>query len=333
MRAFLFAGRALTAHDTSFGEALAAAHRARARPLCLCTGKGVAMYVARLGAGFVLKRMPGTGSLHAPGCPSKGPPIVPTPIGTLPTTGEEDGSTSLAVSFSLAKRIPPPTAPQSSEPARTSTAQRDGLTLAGFLHYLWNEAELNKWQPSFAGRRSWATVRRRLLAASLGKTIGPRPLTELLYIPEVFSVERRREIRERRLAAWAPCVQSPEGTGRLMVLIGELKQVTPTSYGSRIVIKHVPDRSFRDEQDGRRWATWNLHANAKPAGRDGRHWLVVATFSANVVGMPFIEEATAVPTNRYWLLEDAGFSAHIPSAALRSRWTGSDISDHPTVNP
>jgi hypothetical protein len=61
----------LTADDVRFGKALAAAHRARTRPLCLCTGNGVAMYVARLGSGFMLKRMPGTGSLHSPRLPHR----------------------------------------------------------------------------------------------------------------------------------------------------------------------------------------------------------------------------------------------------------------------
>ena len=40
----------------------------------------------------------------------------------------------------------------------------------------------------------------------------------------------------------------------------------------------------------------------------GRHWIVVATFSADITGTPFIEERAVVPTNRHWLLEDAGLS-------------------------
>jgi len=267
----------------------------------------------------MLKRMPGTGSLHAPGCPSKGPPIVPTPIGARETTADgEHGSTSLTVSFSLAKRGPPAPAPNGSPPVGGSASQGHGLTLVGFLHYLWNEAELNQWQSSFAGRRSWATVRRRLLAASLGKTIGRRPLADLLYIPEVFSVERRREIRERRLAAWAPCLQSSDGTGRLMVLIGELKQATASGRGSRILIKHVPDKAFRDERRGRRRVTIDRQEDSKLNHTNGRHWVVVATFSADALGTPFIEELAIVPTDKHWLLEDAGVPRPILEPSPRS---------------
>src|SRR4029453_3203432 len=110
MRAFLFAGQPLTVDDVRFKEALAVGHRARTRPLCMCTCKGVAMYVARLGSGFMLKGTPGTGSLRAPRGPWKGPPIVPVPIGSRGMTEDgEDDSTSLTVSFSLAQRGPPST--------------------------------------------------------------------------------------------------------------------------------------------------------------------------------------------------------------------------------
>ena len=250
----------------------------------------------------MLKRMPGTGSLHAPACPSRGPPIVPTASATTATIRDDDHSSPLTVTFSLAKRLPS-AAPHDRQSEGSSSSNGEGLTLVGFLHYLWNEAELNRWQPAFAGRRSWATVRRRLLAASADKSIGRRPLSDLLYIPEVFSVERRREIYERRLAAWARCLRCPERAWRLMVLIGEIKQITRTAYGSRLVIKHVPDQAFRDKRDRLQDASapedhWEFDHSAD------RHWLVVATFSVDITGTPLIEERAVVPTDRHWLLED-----------------------------
>jgi hypothetical protein len=314
VRAFLFADRQLTPDNTEFGDALALAHRGRTRPLCLCTTDRVPMYVARLGSGFMLKRMPGTGAQHAPACPSRGPPIVPTVSATAATIRDEDHSSPLTVTFSLAKRQLPSVAPHDCQSEGSSSSNGDGLTLVGFLHYLWNEAELNRWQPAFAGRRSWATVRRRLLAASVDKSIGRRPLSDLLYIPEVFSVERRREIHERRLAAWAPCLRSRDRTWRLMLLIGELKQIKRTASGSRLVIKHVPDQAFRDEHDRRRGAT-APEENLEFERSADRHWLVVATFSADITGTPFIEERAVVPTDRHWLLEDGVSSDRARDAA------------------
>jgi len=54
------------------------------------------MYVARLGEGFIVKRMPDTGSHHAPDCPSYEPPAELSGLGQVlgsaitedPATGE-----------------------------------------------------------------------------------------------------------------------------------------------------------------------------------------------------------------------------------------------------
>jgi hypothetical protein len=53
-----------------------------------------------------------------------------------------------------------------------------------------------------------------------------------------------------------------------MVLIGELKQITRTTYGSRLVIKHVPDRAFRDERCQRQARDESRRElGARPLGR------------------------------------------------------------------
>src|SRR3982751_345881 len=67
---YLFDRQRLNAGNPPFEEALAEAHAAHRRPLCLCRPGGVPMYVARLGDVYFIKRMPYTGSQHAPACPS-----------------------------------------------------------------------------------------------------------------------------------------------------------------------------------------------------------------------------------------------------------------------
>ena len=72
--AYLVGGRRFKTDSPGFAEAIAAAHAAHHRPRCLCLVDGVEMYVARLGDGFIVKRMPNTGSHHVPDCPSYEPP-------------------------------------------------------------------------------------------------------------------------------------------------------------------------------------------------------------------------------------------------------------------
>ena len=64
------AGRRFEVGARGFADAVADAHAAHQRPRCMCLVEGVEMYVARLGDGYIVKRMPDTGSHHAPDCPS-----------------------------------------------------------------------------------------------------------------------------------------------------------------------------------------------------------------------------------------------------------------------
>ncbi|MFZ2987169.1 DUF1173 family protein, partial [Ideonella sp.] len=66
-----------------FAEAIADAHAAHHRPRCMCMVEGVEMYVARLGEGYIVKRMPDTGSHHAPDCPSYEPPAASSGLGQV----------------------------------------------------------------------------------------------------------------------------------------------------------------------------------------------------------------------------------------------------------
>ena len=171
--AYLIGGQQYDTDSPGFAEAIAAAHAAHHRPRCLCLVDGVEMYVSRLGDGFIVKRMPNTGSHHAPDCPSYEPPAESSGLGQVlgsaisedPTTGE----TTLKLDFSMSKiagRTAMPAAGGDSDSVASSGTK---LSLRGLLHYLWDQAELTRWQPGFAGKRTWGTVRKYLLQAAENK--------------------------------------------------------------------------------------------------------------------------------------------------------------------
>ena len=99
----------------------------------MCVIDGIEMYVARLAGtkeGFVVKRMPNTGSHHAPDCPHYEPQPESSGLGQLlgsaisedPATGE----TNLKLDFSMSKiagRSAMPTAGGDSD----SVASSDGI--------------------------------------------------------------------------------------------------------------------------------------------------------------------------------------------------------------
>lgn len=312
--AYLVGGRRLAASSPGFAEAIAAAHAARERPRCLCLVGGIEMYVARLAGAsevYVVKRMPDTGSHHAPDCPSYEPPpevsglgqVLGSAISEDPATGE----TTLKLDFAMSKiagRSGTPTIDGESDSV-ASTGTR--LSLRGLLHYLWDQAELTHWQPSFAGKRTWGAVRNHLLQAAANKIARGDALRSRLYVPEVFSVAKRDAIGARRVTQWSSAIAAPGKPQHLMLLIGEVKEIVPARYGFKAVLKHVPDQAFAmDEQLFRRLGRRFQSELALWGTADDLNMVMMATFGFAAAGVPTIAELSLMPVTRQWLpVEDA----------------------------
>lgn len=175
--------------------------------------------------------------------------------------------------------------------------------MGGLLHFLWAEAELTHWHPGFAGKRNWATVRSRVLQAAARKIVRGRALRTRIYIPEVFDVEHRDELKARRVARWTD--RWERSPGELTLLIGEVKEIAPARYGYKAVVKHIPDQAFllddllfrqmekRYSQELSLWATG-----------DSIHMVMIATFTVDNLTVPRIEEVSLMPVNAQWLPVD-----------------------------
>jgi hypothetical protein len=300
--------------STGFADAVAQAHEQHLRPRCLCQpdaeGHGVEMYVARLLDGYIVKRMPNTGSQHATTCPSYEPPADLSGLGQLlgtailenPSTSE----TTLKLDFPMTKMPGRSKPPPASSDARSVSCRGNKLTLRSLLHYLWDQAELTRWQPSFTGKRSWATVRRHLLRAAENKVVGGHPLLASLYIPEVFSVENKDAITARRLQQWKRSRPTSGSPQPLMLLIAEVKEIVAARYGHKAVIKHVPDQAFGlDDQLYRRLGRCFEQELALWSGVENLHMLMIATFRMTDAGLPSVVELSLMPATAQWhLIED-----------------------------
>ncbi len=318
-------GRRFEVTSLGFAEAIASAHADRQRPRCLCTPEGVEMYVARLAGshgGYIVKRMPDTGCRHACDCPSYEPPAEFTGLGqVLGTAIAEDpatGQTNLRLGFSLTKlpgRSQMPPAGGESEGVCTDGTK---LSLRGLLHYLWDQAELTKWHPGFAGKRTWGKVCRQLLSASEDMFARGDLLRSRLYIPETFFLDQRDAINARRSAQWLQALSAPGKPQSLMLLIGEIKEIVPARYGFKAVVKHVPDQAFALDHQlyrrlGRRFATelalWGTC--------DHMHMVIIATFSVAETGVPVISELSLMPVTQHWLPIENAFEEQLVNYLVR----------------
>lgn len=325
--AYLIGGRQLQAGSPEFAGAIRAAYRARVRPRCLCMVGGVEMYISRLSGGvedYIVKRMPETGGQHAPDCASYEPPPEISGLGqVLGSAISEDlatGRTTLKLDFAMSKfggrSSMPPGGAEGDRVASSGTR----LSLRGLLHYLWDQAGLTRWQPGFAGKRTWGTVRSHLLQAAENKTARGDALRSRLYVPEVFSVEQRDAIGARRVAQWSVAIATTGKPQQLMLLIAEVKEIVPARYGFKAVLKHVPDQAFAmDEQLFRRLGQRFQSALALWGAADDIHMVMIATFSITGVGVATIAELSLMPVTRQWLPVEDAFEKHLVEKLVGDR--------------
>ncbi len=310
------AGRRFEPGSRGFADAIAEAHAAHQRPRCMCLVEGVEMYVARLGEGYIVKRMPDTGSHHAPDCPSYEPSAefsgLGQVLGSAITEDPATGETTLKLAFAMSKITGRSTVPTSGGESDSVASSGSKLSLRGLLHYLWDQAELTRWHPGFGAKRVWATVRKHLLQAAENKIARGDSLRARLYIPEAFTVEQRDAINARRVAQWSQAIAAPGKPQQLMLLIAEVKEIVPARYGFKAVVKHVPDQAFAlDEQTyrrlGRRFGPelelWGASENI--------HMVMIATFSVAASGMPTVTELSLMPVTRQWLPIEDGFDKQL----------------------
>jgi hypothetical protein len=284
---------------------LAEAHGNKVRPLCMCLSTGVSMYVAKVGEHFIIKRMPNMGGAHAPDCASYEPPAELSGLGEV--KGEaiqeniEDGITTLKLDFSLSKtggRAAPAPSGEAADTVRTDGAK---LTLRGTLHYLWEEAGLNRWYPAMTGKRSWFVVRKYLLQAAAGKVSKGAPLGRSLYVPESFSQEQAGGISQRRIAHMAELAANKK-TRKLMIAIGEVKELAESRYGFKIVAKHLPDFPLMMSEDlHRRLQKRFANELALWDSIEDAHLIFIATFGLGPTGIASIETLAVMVVSANWI--------------------------------
>lgn len=322
-RSFLVGGEVVSEDAPDLEMRLKSVGRLKERPLCLCGSPGLPLYVAQAGSRLILKRMPLTGSQHDPTCSSYETPPELSGRGEVQGSAiEEDvaeGTTRLKLGFSLSKRgkraaVAP--GDGAGETARTDGAK---LTLRGLLHFLWEEAELNQWAPGMAGRRTWAVVRHRLLAAAASKAAKGVPLAELLFVPETFAAERKADIAERRGLALKPLRAAANGPRPLMVLIGEVKEIAPARFGHKLVVKHLPDMPLMLGEDIHRRLKSRFEAELELAdGVPGTHLLAIASFGQSTTGVASVEEIALMVVTEQWIPIEHTCDGELIAALSRS---------------
>lgn len=299
-------GSVMTDADDHFQMALNHAHGKRERPLCLCRDEPIPMYIARIDGRFYIKRMPNSGETHDPMCVSYEMPPELSGLGPLQgsaiTEDQENGGTTLKVAFSLTRRPNRGAIAQSGTVSDTVKSDAHKLSIRSTLHYLLHQAGFNRWSPRMEGKRSWAVIRRHILASAENKKVKGQPLGDLLYVPEPWTKDQERDIKARRQQHIAKIVPSTGGTHSLMVYVGECKSIDQTALGYKMVVKNAPDFPLLFSKDVREriGKRFGMEFGLKES-LDSSHLMFIATFSLGIARDAQLDEVSFVICTKEWL--------------------------------
>jgi hypothetical protein len=299
-------GKIVAADHAEFSTLLEQSHSSKTRPICMCLKQGIPMYITRIGDAYYVKRMPNTGDQHSSLCDSYQPPLelsgLGEVVGTAINENLDEGTTTIKLDFALNKS-PGRLAPVPSG-VETTSVKTDGnkLTIRAMLHYLYEQAGFNTWSPPMEGKRNWFIIRKYLLQSALDKTTKGANLSESLFIPEVFYLDKKAEIARRRNIAINDIAVPKKGIRKLMILIGEVKEIVPSRYGHKIQIKHLPDFPFMVNEDLHKKLTKKFQPELDLWDTlDKTHLLAIATFGINLGGTAAIEEIAIMNVNQNWI--------------------------------
>jgi hypothetical protein len=296
----------VTAGDPRLDGLLASAHAARLRPLCLCRREGVPMYVAKVSGRFYMKRFPDTGGSHSTSCESYEPPQELSGLGQVSGSAivenPDEGTTVLKFDFSLSKsgsRVAPAKGDGNADSVKTDGNK---LTLRGTLHYLWEEAGFHKWSPSMTGKRTWSVLKRYLMEAAEDKTAKSTALADLLFIPDPFSSEKKDQLTQQRNARLRRVAAPENGARKLMIVVGEVKEIGVARFGHKVTIKHLPDFPFMLNDDiHKRLRKRFENELALWEALETSHLVAIGTFSVGQTGVASIEEMALMIVTENWI--------------------------------
>ncbi|WP_041679331.1 DUF1173 domain-containing protein [Rhizobium etli] len=305
MRKFLIGSQTFDESSPNFQSQLERAYEQKLRPLCRCREASVPMYIARMDGQFLIKRMPLSGRDHDPGCPSYEPPYELSGLGPLIGNAIQiDAATGAAVlklGFSLSKRGNRSASASSSEPSETVRSDPKKLSLKAVLHYLWETGELTAWTSLWAGRRGWSRIRSSLLNAARQMIVRGGPLSDILFVPEVFHQEDKDGISARRAAMLAGAQAAGSGPRKLMMTVGEVKEFSSARDGQKILVRHLPFPFMLDEGA---WKQLNTRYETELelwGSNKEFHLIVIATFGISGAGIASVDEVALMVVNENWI--------------------------------
>lgn len=215
-----------------------AARAALGHGLCLCTEQPLRL-VIRLRAGrYHLAGWPGEGTQHNGHCPffKLAPDLTGLTTYSRAAIEERGDTTAISLRQPLDLRPGERDNPAPTDPS-PATSGRNTVSLLGLLHWLWEQAGLNRWH---AGDRSrhWRTLHAALVDVSATCSVNQRPLTDALHTVAPYQPHDAARI-SLDFDRFASALGRRDGGHRRGLFLGEIREITPTVAGHRLAFRHT----------------------------------------------------------------------------------------------
>jgi hypothetical protein len=306
MRVFLLDKYRIEEGSEKWKSGLKYCHQHKIHPLCLCKENGIPMYVAKVNNDYIIKRMPNSGIQHASICESFDIPSELSGRGQVNeqaiSEDPESGIVTLKIDFSLSK-VNITREPIAGESKDKDTVQSDPkkISLKSLLHYLYEDAGLNKWSPKMAGKRNWHVVRKYLANAAKNKVAKKNNLSERLFIPETFNMDDKERLafQARQFLKNLTPVKHKKPIG---IIIGEVKDIETARYGYKLLIKHLASTPLFFGEEVFKQASKHFSQELDLFQKDETtHLLAIASFFVSDSGNPQVDNLSFMIVDKHWL--------------------------------
>ena len=278
---------------------------------CLCTTPPQPLVIRLRGGHYHLAGWPDQGARHDTRCPFF--KLAAAPTGQSGYAAGAITETSDGTHIRLYR----PLTVRGGEGARTGAGEgepaaalsRNTVSLLGLLHWLWEQAGLNRWSHT-AEPRGWPYVSAAVTQAVAGCTVNGQLLDSCLYVPVPFTPdarERANAVLDRFVSALG--ARHPGSRWRGLIL-GEVRGISPTPYGEGITLRHakIPVFASAPVMDRARRAYRQTLAGSRP-GRSRQIVLLLVDRTAR--GYLVAVDLCAMLTSRAYIPAESSYEVQM----------------------
>lgn len=223
-----------------FQDELRLARKKFGNALCCCQDRPLPLVIRERGRKLFLAAWPEQGAQHALGCPFFSEPKLEDAAQSAGAVQHEGDVTKVHLHHPIRQPNRAFSSAQPKDPGNGSAKapKFSRLHLWGLLHYLWDEAGLNRWHPGW--HRDWGFVRYSIRRVAQSTIVDGVPLLQSLYVPPVWVPAKKQEVVEQWNKFVAPLMQNHRRAKEVAsgFVIGSVRLMVPHAGGYKLALHH-----------------------------------------------------------------------------------------------